>query len=361
MDHRKRIKVILCANINQKVNKSWGKTGSFFLEELQKHADVIGIIDYSIKNRFLKKIHKLYNRIIIGQESFQNPFGNYRRERNFIRKFKKLNVVPDVFIHLSSMVVPHGLSTKAMHVQYTDATISGSIKYNNTKYTNSYIKNFNKFTARYMGRMHCIFTFNEWTKNSLIEDFNVDVQKVINIGFGANLDYYKGEKRYDNKLILIVLRRGLEKNKGLHLLLEAFKRARKIDNDIRLAVVGTTLEPIEGVAYYEGFSREKTIELFREAVLYAMPALFEPNGMVYIEALASKTPIMGLDRLAFPEFAGYGNYGFIVPENPDEMATTLVEALNNPEKLQQMGSAGQNFVAGKYKWEVVVNNILQNI
>jgi glycosyltransferase involved in cell wall biosynthesis len=82
-----------------------------------------------------------------------------------------------------------------------------------------------------------------------------------------------------------------------------------------------------------------------------MPALCEANGIVYPEALASRTPILGLDRLAFPEFAGHGEFGFIVPEpQPALVAQAILEAFSNPARLQQMGEAGQKFVVENYTW-----------
>ena len=88
------------------------------------------------------------------------------------------------------------------------------------------------------------------------------------------------------------------------------------------------------------------------ATLFAMPALCEPNGMVYPEALASKTPILVLDRLAFPEFAGGGQHGFIVKE-PDagQCARAILDAFSDPARRQRMAEAGQKFVVENYTWE----------
>ena len=68
---------------------------------------------------------------------------------------------------------------------------------------------------------------------------------------------------------------------------------------------------MDGVTYYYNEPRSKTVELLQKATLYVMPAIREPNGITYLEALANKTPIIGLNRFAFPEFCGYGEYGFI--------------------------------------------------
>jgi glycosyltransferase involved in cell wall biosynthesis len=136
-------------------------------------------------------------------------------------------------------------------------------------------------------------------------------------------------------------------------LLAALPEIRRTMPDVELAVVGVQLDPCPpGVTCYFNQPREKTIELMRAATLFAMPALCEPNGIVYPEALASNTPVLGLDRLAFPEFAGGGKYGFIVKE-PDagQCARAVLDAFSDPQRLRRMGEEGQKFAVENYRWE----------
>ena len=69
---------------------------------------------------------------------------------------------------------------------------------------------------------------------------------------------------YSKDLLLIVLRKGTERLKGLNLLLEAFPIVRKSCPTAELAVVGTTGPEIEGVQYYYNQPRETTVELFKK-------------------------------------------------------------------------------------------------
>ena len=357
----KPLRVIFCGTTNELVSRSWGKTNTFLLNHLKKHAFVIGTIDYSISSKLLKFLHRIYCKVFLGQQSFRDGFINFLMERRFVLKYRRLNEKPDVFIHSGRLCIPVALEKEAPHTLFVDATIMGGIRYNNLKLTRRHRKVLLRNTQKYVSRLSQIFTFNEWTEKSLTNDFYVDPAKIHNIGFGANLEPYYGKKDFTNGLILTVLRRGLETNKGLYLLLEGFKLARERKKNIRLAVVGTTLDAAEGVDYYEGFPRAKTLELFREASLFALPALFEPNGMVYPEALASKTPILGLDRLAFPEFSGYGKYGFITEPDPEKIAETIVQAMDNPGLLEKMASEGQQFAIKRYDWDNVARKALHII
>lgn len=211
--------------------------------------------------------------------------------------------------------------------------------------------------------MEHIFTQSDWVKNYLHDDLGYPEDKVEKVGFGLNVKLLEGKKNHDNNLLLIVLRKGNEKLKGLCLLLEAFKEVKKQIPEVRLAVVGTDGEKQDGVTYYYNQPRSVTLELFKLATLYVMPALNEPNGQTYLEGLANKAPIVGLNRFAFPEFSGYGKYGYICQnEDPKELADILIQALSNKESLKEKANAGYNYIANlNYNWENIVKRFIEVI
>lgn len=246
---------------------------------------------------------------------------------------------------------------------YGDANIVEYLRFCNDDkrlFKNVYLNHFDKVTNIHINKLDYVFTQNEWTRQGFINYYNLNPNKVINVHFGVNLKIYNGNKNYDNNLLLIVLRKGTEEYKGLNLLLSAFKILKEQLPSVKLAIVGTDNGiKMDGITYYYGLSREVTIELFKESTLYVMPALREPNGITYLEALANKTPIVGLNRFAFPEFSGYGEWGFICKnEDPKELADIIFNALMDKDKLKQMGLKGQKFVEENYKWDIVVKKMI---
>lgn len=224
-------------------------------------------------------------------------------------------------------------------------------------------KYFDKKTTEALKRMNLIFTESDWVRNYVIEKRGIDSNKVFTVGCGINLKPYEGEKDYGKKLLLIVLRKGTEEYKGLYLLLDALKIVRKTYPETRLAVVGSDVaQGIEGVDTYYNQPRSVTVELFKQSTLYTMPSKREPNGVTYVEALANKTPIVGLNHFAFPEFTGYGKYGFISEdETPEGLAKVLTDALSNTERLKEMGEKGQEYVMNKYSWDIVCRKICEQM
>lgn len=206
-----------------------------------------------------------------------------------------------------------------------------------------------------------VFTQNEWSKRRLCEISGLNGGNAFNIHFGINVNYYEGTKNYNKKLMLIVLRKGMENTKGLTLLLKAMPKIREIMPDVRLAVVGTNIgSGMDGVTCYYNQPRSVTIDLFRKSTLYVMAARNEPNGITYLEALANKTPIVGLNRFSFPEFCNHGEFGFISPQStPNSLAKTIIEAFSDTRRLETMGKKGQEYVMGTFKWEKTIEDMIK--
>ena len=251
---------------------------------------------------------------------------------------------------------------------YVDAVLEPLLQYYPYKrvthrlFFNHFYKGFKKNDIHATFLLNGIFTQSNWVKQYFENEYNVDSAKINKIGFGVNLTPLESEKSYDENLLLIVLRKGYECIKGLDLLLNAFRMLRAEDSSVNLAVVGTELTAEEGVTYYYNQSREVTVHLFQKCTLYTMPAICEPNGITYLEALANKAPIVGLDRFAFPEFAGFGKYGFICKkEDPKILANLLKDALNDKNRLKKMGEEGQKYVMENFVWKKTICNMIDII
>jgi glycosyltransferase involved in cell wall biosynthesis len=105
--------------------------------------------------------------------------------------------------------------------------------------------------------------------------------------------------------------------------------------------------------------QEELQNLFNTAALFAMPALNEPWGLVYLEALACKTPILGLNRNSLPEITRKGQYGLLVDEpTPDCIADAILQAFSHPEKLREMGAMGQTYCLKTFSWDQVAMKIV---
>lgn len=360
------MKIILLSRGGFNNPESWSGTPYTVYKELKDKTINLEISDWQINRNILRLYHVIYGKLFFIIGSARDPLLHFFFKRKVISILKSQeNKVMSWVLFIPDICIPDKIEGKFKFSVYTDALIPDMIPHiyaDDNKYGKKYvISYFNKYDRIYFERMSLIFTQNEWTRQAIISQYSISTEKIINVGFGVNLQPYQGEKNYNNDLLLIVLRKGTEKYKGLLLLLEAFDLLLKLRPQVKLAVVGTDFGmDYQNVTCYYNQPREVTVELFQKATLYVMPALHEPNGITYLEALANKAPIVGLNRFALPEFSGYGEWGFIANnEDPLELAKLLDEALSDKDRLKDMGIKGQQFVLARYHWGIVVDKIIE--
>lgn len=175
---------------------------------------------------------------------------------------------------------------------------------------------------------------------------------VANIYHGLDKDSWQANLVSQQKYIAFLGR--IVQPKGLHLAIKAVKQYNQTAPEpLTLKIAGkhyadtssddywqTVIEPelgehIEYVGFLKGTEARNTF--LRDAQALIVPSLFdEPFGMVMIEALASGTPLVGLDSGAIPEIISDSN-GILVKKHDDETKTIneLVEALKSIHRVER--------------------------
>ena len=332
--------------------KTWSGTPARILQQLGPQFARCETMNYQL-GQPADFVMRATSRLFRGWNCNRNAWFKSAFERQFIRRWNALSSSPDACLHISDFCIPDNLPGKAKHFIYTDSTLLGVVQYQPRPVRAGFLARYRELTRQYLEHVEVIFTLNEWTRQRYIREYGFPADRIINARFGINIAPSSEPKDFNRRRMLIVLRPKLEEAKGLNLLLAALPEIRRAMPDVELAVVGVQLDPCPpGVTCYFNQPREKTIELMRAATLFAMPALCEPNGIVYPEALASGTPVLGLNRLAFPEFAGEGKFGFIVQQpEAGQCARAVLDAFSDPERLRRTAEEGRNFVVENYRWE----------
>jgi glycosyltransferase involved in cell wall biosynthesis len=339
--------------------KTWSGTPARLLAQFAPLVSRCDTLNYQLTPR-TDFAMRATSRLFRGWNCCRNAWFKGAFERRFLERWRSLPAAPDACLHISDFCLPADLTGATRHFVYTDSALPGVAPYQPRPVRAGFLRDYRTLTRRYLERVSLVFTMNEWARQFYIAEHKFPADRVINVHFGINIAPHRGPKDFSRQLMLIVLRPKLEAIKGLDLMLAAWPAIRAVLPQAELAVVGTQVEnPPPGVTCYFNQPREKTIELMQQATLFTMPALCEANGIVYPEALASRTPVLGLDRLAFPEFAGHGKYGFIVPQpQPEAVAETVMRAFADPARLQQMGEAGQQFVVEHFTWARTAQTML---
>ena len=208
-----------------------------------------------------------------------------------------------------------------------------------------------------------IFVSGEHVARNLSERYKVSPHKITVVGTGLGaVQPYRGDKCYDSgEIISVVKERPIDK--GLPLLLEAFSIGRKLRPELKLTVIGAAkfknIFPPENVSFTGWVAEYELQRYFEQACLFVLPASYEPWGLSFLEALACKVPILGLDRNAFPEFCAEGRHGRMLPltASASDLAAAILEQLSSPERQKAQGLAGQKYCIDTFSWERVAADI----
>jgi phosphatidylinositol alpha-1,6-mannosyltransferase len=102
---------------------------------------------------------------------------------------------------------------------------------------------------------------------------------------------------------------------------------------------------------------------YSAADLFVMPARQDPPdvegfGLVFLEANACGTPVIGARTGGIPEAIREGETGLLVPPNaPDALAATATHVLTNPEVAEGLGQQGRHRVVHEANWDVIADRI----
>ena len=208
-----------------------------------------------------------------------------------------------------------------------------------------------------------VFTFGSYVRDNLIAHYGLSPDKVTAVGSGMGaIAPFHGPKSYDKPALLFVAKH-LFRAKGGPLLLAAFDEAYRRRPDLRLTIVGdersrSFVGNRPGVTLHAHLPWETLQQLYRDSTLLVQPMLNDPWGQVYLEAMTSRTPVMGLNRNGLPELVDGGRHGFLVDrEDPNALAEAILCAVSDPLRLERMANAAQRHVLQNYSWSRVAERI----
>ncbi len=252
------------------------------------------------------------------------------------------------------------------HYLYCDHTwaLSRQHHVHADRYTRRALQAFEDSEREALAGLTHIFTFGSYVRDNLIRHYKLPAGRITAVGSGLGaIRPYNGIKQFHRPRLLFVAKH-LFQAKGGVLLLKAFELARKQRSDLVLTIVGDKrsrrfVSPLHGVAFREHLPWEELQQLYRQSTLLVQPMLNDPWGQVYLEAMVSRTPVMGLARNGLPELVDSGRHGFLVDRaEPAALAQAIVCAVSDPARLERMAAAAQRYVLGSYSWDQVAERML---
>jgi glycosyltransferase involved in cell wall biosynthesis len=268
-------------------------------------------------------------------------------------------------LHTGTLDLPVLPGNDLVHYLYCDHTWALSLPHRPDRgsYGARAIEEFDQIEREALAGVEHIFTFGAYVREHMISHYGLAPERVTAVGSGmGDIEPYAGGKDYTRPDLLFIAKH-LFMAKGGALLLEAFRIARQKRPDLTLTIVGdkrsrSHIPELQGVRVLDHLPWRELQRLLRMSSLLVQPMLNDPWGQVYLEALLSRTPVIGLDRNGLPEILEHGRHGFLVPEaSPGALAETILDALSDPLRLAAMGLSGQRHVLQSYSWERVAQQM----
>jgi alpha-maltose-1-phosphate synthase len=104
----------------------------------------------------------------------------------------------------------------------------------------------------------------------------------------------------------------------------------------------------------EMLPKQDVIQLLTHAAVFACPSLYEPLGIVNLEAMACGTAVVGSRVGGIPEVVDDGTTGLLVPaDDPAALAQALNTVMGDPPLAQSMGQAGRDRTVAEFGWRAV--------
>jgi starch synthase len=158
----------------------------------------------------------------------------------------------------------------------------------------------------------------------------------------------------------------ITRQKGVPVLLRA---AARLDPDVQLvlcagapdtpelgAEVAGLVEQLRasrsGVIWLSGMlSKREVIQLLSHATLFACPSVYEPLGIVNLEAMACGTAVVASKTGGIPEVVADGDTGLLVPpDDPEALADAINSLTREPDRAKAMGTAGRERAVTEFDW-----------
>ncbi len=240
---------------------------------------------------------------------------------------------------------------------------------------------------RYINDLEWYATFEAWKvivcsnfMNYEVRNlFQVPEDKVVAIPNGVNEDNYNCDyssrfiEKYasPNEDIVFYVGR-IVREKGVQVLIQSVSQVLSTNPSTKFIIAGkgpyldnlrsqARSLGVEDRVYFTGFiSDEERNKLYQAADVAVFPSLYEPFGIVALEAMVTKTPVIVSNVGGLAEFVKDEENGLIFNSNDSHhLAEKITYLLNNQKEAADIAETGYKMVKENFTWDEIADKTEQ--
>ena len=223
---------------------------------------------------------------------------------------------------------------------------------------------FVKMQGKVASQMPRVVVVSENSINDIHADMGVALDRMRLVPVGVDPELFTPLPHIERKSGRLITTASADVAlKGLVYLIETMVALREEGRDISLTIIGRpkpgkSMDLIDRynlhphIEFVSGVSDERIVELYAEAELAVVPSLYEGFSLPAIEAMCTGTPLVATDGGALPEVTGAdGETVFrCTAGDVSSLATSIRQALDQPEARAAIGTAGRQRVTERWSW-----------
>ena len=242
-----------------------------------------------------------------------------------------------------------------------------------------------------------VIAVSESMKHDVMELYGVAPDRIRVIHNGIDLKQYSYAENpalldkygIDRNIPYILFVGRITRQKGIVHLVNAIKYIEKgiqivlcagapdtpgIEKEMREKVVQAKNESSNNIIWISDMlSKKEIISLYSHAEVFVCPSVYEPFGIINLEAMSCNTPVVASAVGGIPEVVIHGQTGLLVPithrsetdpepEDAELFAKNLADAVNNlissPDRVREMGRLSRLRVEEYFSWDSIAAKTL---
>lgn len=237
---------------------------------------------------------------------------------------------------------------------------------------------------RYISNVEWWLTYESWKvivcsyymERELKGFFGIPDDKLAVIPNGVDPDAFvikkgaKALKNQEEKYVFFIGR--LVREKGVHILIEAAPKILSVFPQARFIIAGTgpyeqelknlaRAKQLEHRIHFAGYvNDDDRNQLYNQSSVAVFPSLYEPFGIVALEAMAAKVPVVVSDTGGLSEIVEHGIDGLkCYCDSPNSLADNIMAILGNDELAQRIKRKGYEKAVHQFNWFHIATKTIQ--